>query len=158
MGDGATLEETAAGQEVYAEIEKQEKEFENQLRELAKTWSKPILNREELEEMMAEVREEQRQAIENERKLAADREELRRQKEEEDRKERQKFTEDMARMQKEIAEGEYAIKLMQQRHSFELRNQRSEFEAFQARADIIKAGNELERRERERKKRGGRMG
>lgn len=154
MSKGAKLEETAAGQEVHADIEKQKREFEEQLRGLREDMAKASLeHQEELEEMMAEVREEQRQAIENERKLAAGREELRIQKEEEDRAERRQFQEEMIRLQREIAEGEYNLKLMQQTHSFELEKQRLEHAKDQAQADAIRARNESEGREKERKER-----
>lgn len=113
MSTGATLEETAAGQEVHADLEKQKWDFEEQLRGFREDMIKADLeHQEELEELMAEVKEEQRQAIENERKLAASREELQRQKEEEDREERRQFWEEMICLQREVANSEYDLKLM----------------------------------------------
>jgi hypothetical protein len=152
MSKGAKLEETAAGQEVHADIEKKKKEFEEQLRELREDLAKADLeHQQELEDMMTEVREEQRQAIENERKLAAGREELRLQKEAEDREERREFLEEMTRLRQEVARSEYDFKLMQQKNDFELQKQRLELVTSQAQADATRARNELVGRERERK-------
>jgi hypothetical protein len=154
MSKGAKLEETAAGQEVHADLEKQKRDFEEQLRRLREDMAKADLeHQEDLEREMAEVREEQRQAIENERKLAAGREELRIQKEAEDREERRQFLEEMNRLRQEVARSEYDFKLMQQKNNFELKKQRLELVASQAQADATRARNELEGRERERKER-----
>jgi hypothetical protein len=129
MSKGAKLEETAAGQEVRAELEKQKKEFERQIKEIKEEMEEAIVERDrerqqELHDLMAQLKAEQEEAIDNERKLAADREELRRQEEEEDRKESAKYQEQLLRMQQEIARGEYELKLMEQRHNHELEKQK----------------------------------
>jgi hypothetical protein len=110
MNNGATLDETAAGQEMHAELEKQRQKYEKKLEELREEMraisKKDLERREELDRLKAEIERKQDQIRESEWKLQADREQLRHHKEEEARREVENIYKQLVEKEKLIAEKE----------------------------------------------------
>jgi hypothetical protein len=150
MSKGATLDETAAGQEVYAELEKQRQKYEKRLEELREEMAraiekKDIERQEELAQFKAEIELKQAQMLENERKLQADREELRRQKEEEAWREREELQEQLYQKNILIARAQWQLEQLKADNTRALDMQRVELELQQSRADVARLERQLER-------------
>lgn len=151
MDKGVKLEETAAGQEVHAELERQKKDFEWEIREMRTQMAEAIAARDrerqqDLKELIAEVKEKQAEALEDKRKLMADREELRRQKEEDSRQEKKRYQEELRLKDIEITKGEFELKLMREMRKHDLEKQKLELDAQQARANQERIHNESKMR------------
>ncbi|KAN0081953.1 hypothetical protein V8E54_003251 [Elaphomyces granulatus] len=147
MSKGATLDETAAGQEVHAELEKQRQIYEKSLEELREEMARAIAKKdlerqEEIAQFKAEIEHKQAQMLENERKLQVDREELRRQKEEASWREREGLQEQLRQKNILIAIAESQLEQLKADNTRALDMQRMELQLQQSRADIAR----LERR------------
>jgi len=152
MGHGATLDQTAAGQEVHAELEKQRQEYERKLEgireEMAKAIAKKDVERqEELDRFKAEVEIRQSQMMENERKLQADREQLRLQKEEEARREREELQEQLRQKEALVAREQARLEQQRVENTYSLERQRYELQLRHAENEAARLERELRRKE-----------
>jgi len=152
MGQGATLDETAAGQEVHAELEKQRQKYEKKLEELRQEMAQAIAKKdlerqEELDQFKAEIELKQAQMLESERKLQADREELRRQKEEEARRQREELQEQLRQKDILVAREQWRLEQLKVDNARALDMQRAELNLQQSRAEAARLERELKRRD-----------
>jgi hypothetical protein len=152
MSKGATLDETAAGQEVYAELEKQRQKYEKRLEELREEMAraiekKDIERQEELAQFKAEIELKQAQMLENERKLQADREELRRQKEEEARREHEELREQLHQKEMLVVREQLRLEQFKADNTRALEMQRVELQLKQSRAEEARLKTELRRQQ-----------
>jgi len=154
MGKGATLDETAAGQEVHAELEKQRQKYEKRLDELREEMARAIAKKdlerqEELDQFKAEIEYKQAQMLANERKLQADREELRRQKEEEAQREREELHEQLRQKEMLVAREQLRLEQLKADNTRALDMQRVELQLQQSRAEAARLETELRRQQDE---------
>ena len=152
MGHGATLDETAAGQEVHAELEKQRQKYEKKLEEVRQEMvqaiaKKDLERQEELDQFKAEIELKQAQMLENERKLQADREELRRQKEEEARRQREELYEQLRQKDILVTREQWRLEQLKADNAHALNMQRTELNLQQSRAEAARLEREVKRLE-----------
>lgn len=150
VDNGMTLDRTAAGQEVTAEIEKQRAEYERRINELRKEMKEAMETRdrerqEEIKEFKAELELKMKEARENERKLQADKEELRRQMEDEARKQREQLLERLKHQEKMAAREEARLELMKEQHKTEQELLRTQFMLQTQKDEARRLAKELER-------------
>lgn len=151
MGRGATLDETAAGQEVHIELEKQKREYEKKLVEMRREMEEAIAKKdferqEELENFKAQMEMRQERMLAEERKLRADAEMLRLQKEDEARQERAEMLEKLR--QTELAVEREKMRLERERidskHALNLQALEMKLKIAEAERDRVKAELEQE--------------
>jgi len=147
---GMTLDRTAAGKEVTAEIEKQRLEYERKIADLRTEMKEAMATRdrerqEEIKEFKAELEAKMREARENERKLQADKEELRKQMEEEGRKQRDQLLEKLRHQERMAAREEARLEGMKAQHKTEQELLRTQFMLQTQRDEAQRLARELEK-------------
>lgn len=147
---GMTLDRTAAGQEVTAEIEKQRLEYERKITELRSEMNEAMAKRdqerqEEIKEFKAELEAKMKEARENERKLQADKEELRRQMDSEARKQREQLLEKLRHQERMAAREEARLEAMKEQHKTEQELLRTQLMLQSQRDEAKRLAKELER-------------
>ncbi|KAF8429574.1 P-loop containing nucleoside triphosphate hydrolase protein [Tirmania nivea] len=147
---GMTLDRTAAGQEVTAEIEKQRLEYERKITDLRAEMKEAMATRdrerqEEIKEFKAELEAKMKEARENEKKLQADKEELRRQMENEARKQREQLLEKLKHQERMAAREEARLEAMKEQHKTEQELLRTQFMLQSQKDEARRLARELER-------------
>ena len=143
MSQGATLDGTAAGQEVHAELEKQRQKYEKKLEELRQEMAEVIAKKdlerqEELDQLKAEIELKQALMLENERKLQADREELWRQKREETQRQRDELYEQLRQKDVLVAREQWRLEQLKADNEHALDMQRAELSLQESRAEAAR--------------------
>ena len=147
---GLSLDQTAAGQEIQAEIDKQRKGYEKQIQELREEMQEALAKRdqelqEDLEAERAKLEFKLAEAREMDRKLQADREQLRQQMEEEARRERNELLEKLRQQDKLLAREEARLEEIKDRNRTELERHKLELQLQQARNEAARLQQELDR-------------
>jgi len=140
MAHGASLDETGAGKEVQAEIDKLKKKYEKELTDLRREMDEAIRRnnlerQEEIDNLKAELEVKQREMVENERKLQADREELRWQREQESRREYEALAEQVRQRDVQIAIEQQKLEQMRMQNKYDAEIRRMEAKVAQAMAE-----------------------
>jgi GTPase SAR1 family protein len=120
-----TLNETGAGQELHAELEKQKKQYEKQLAELRKEMEDAMakMNEDLKEQLQAEKEDLERrlqEAREHDRQLDATREEIRQQMALEAQRERNELQEQLRQAERQVAREESRLEQQKERYKYEL--------------------------------------
>jgi hypothetical protein len=144
-----TLNQTGAGQELHAEIEKQKKEYEKQLTALRKEMEDKMnkMNadlKEQLQEERDELERKLREAREHDRQLEANREEIRQQMALEAQRERNELQEQLRQAESQFAKEQFGLQQQKQRHEYELQQRTLAAELRQRKEEIDKLRSRLE--------------
>ncbi|KZM21060.1 uncharacterized protein EKO05_0011164 [Ascochyta rabiei] len=119
------LNETGAGQELHAELEKQKKHYEKQLATLRKEMGDAMVKmdkdmKKEFQVEKDEIKRRLREAREHDRQLQIGREELRRQMALEAQKERNTLLEQLRQQERLLAREENRLEQQKERHKYQL--------------------------------------
>jgi hypothetical protein len=119
VDNNKTLNETGAGQELHAELEKQKANYEKQLRELREEMSETITKmnadlKAQLQEEKEELERRLREAQEHDRELEVTREEMRQQMAREAQRERDELMEERRQAEREVLTSQFALRELQQ--------------------------------------------
>lgn len=114
------LNETSAGQELHAELERQKREYERQLAELRQEMATALKQmdhdmKQQLQAERADLERRLREAREHDRQLQIDREELRQQMALEAERERSELFEKLQQQERQLAREEFRLQQQQER-------------------------------------------
>lgn len=143
------LNETGAGQELHAELEKQKKEYEKQLTGLRKEMEDKMtkMNAElkaQLQEEKDELERRLREAREHDHQLEANREQIRQQMALEAQKERNELQEQLRQAERQVAKEEFRLQQQQERYKYELQQSKLAAELRQKKEENEKMRRRLE--------------
>jgi len=118
MASGKSLDETSAGQELEAELERMRRKYEDEMKELREDMMEAQrkndrASQEEIAKIRAELQQRMKQEREDREKMRVNMEELRRERDEELRNERQKIAQLAWDNAKKLADKEHAIIMME---------------------------------------------
>ncbi|KAH7400674.1 P-loop containing nucleoside triphosphate hydrolase protein [Phaeosphaeria sp. MPI-PUGE-AT-0046c] len=133
-----SLNETGAGQELHAELEKQKKEYEKQLAALRQEMEDAMKKmdadlKEQLQAEKDDLERRLREAREHDRQLEATREEIRQQMALEAQRERNELQEQLRQAERQLVREEVRLQQQQERHKYTLQHGKLEAELQQKR-------------------------
>lgn len=138
-----TLDQTAAGQEVQADIAKQREHYEKEMAKIREEMIEALARRdyesqEELNEYKAEIEAKMAHDREDLIKMQADKDELRRQMDEEHARERQEFMEQIRETERKIMQDEAQLEMMRQGRKYDLELQELKFRLETEKAERLR--------------------
>ncbi|KAF8850294.1 hypothetical protein BDZ45DRAFT_553466, partial [Acephala macrosclerotiorum] len=143
MASGKTLDETSAGRELEAELEKLKKKNEEEMRALRKEFMEAQIandkkQQEELAAIRADLQKKMDQDKEDRERMRVTMEELQKQRDEELRQEREKNHETELKLQGTMAESEQRIKMMKLESDHEIEMTKLRFAKENVDAEIAR--------------------
>lgn len=160
MASGKTLDETSAGRELEAELEKLKKKNEEEMRALRKEFMEAQIandkkQQEELAAIRADLQKKMDQDKEDRERMRVTMEELQKQRDEELRQEREKNHETELKLQGTMAESEQRIKMMKLESDHEIEMTKLRFAKENVDAEIARYRIAEEERKRKEEDNGG---